>query len=145
MTRVPRFSVLALQFTRFGMVGVVGFIVDTSTFLFLGHVAGIQVYPARALAFVPATLATWMLNRRFVFRTSSSGGRKRDEYARHLGTQTFGIAINFLVFWLAVRSGLGRGSAQVVPLMLGSIAAMLFNFAGARLFVFRQPPAGNAR
>jgi putative flippase GtrA len=47
-----------------------------------------------------------------------------------------GIALNFSVFYVAVKLGLGRGSAQLVPLALGSGVAMAFNFIGARRMVF---------
>lgn len=124
------------QLASFAVVGTIGFGCDALLFLGLTQLAGIAVMPARVMAFVPATLVTWLLNRRMVFRTGGSAGRKRDEYFRYLVIQSIGIAINFAVFYVAVRIGLGIGSAQLVPLAMGSIAAMFFNFAGSRRFVF---------
>lgn len=128
------------QFLGFAFVGTAGFLSDAAVFLLLTQGLHAQVYLARALAFVPASLVTWSLNRHFVFRTGTAPGRKRDEYARHLVVQGTGIAINFACFWLAVRAGLGAGSAQLLPLAIGSGVAMLFNFAGSRHFVFRSGP-----
>ena len=129
-------DLLSRQMFQFGLVGVAGFASDASMFLLLTQGLGIGVLPARIMAFVPATVVTWLLNRWLVFRTAGGTRRKRDEYLRHFGIQSIGIAINFAVFYLAVQLQLGLHSAQVVPLALGSLAAMLFNYAGARKFVF---------
>ena len=123
------------QMLGFGLVGVAGFLTDAALFLLASQVLELPVMLSRALAFVPATIVTWWLNRSFVFRTSGTD-RAAHEYGRHLGVQAIGIALNFAVFYLAVKLGLGRGSAQLVPLALGSGVAMVFNFIGARHLVF---------
>ncbi len=126
------------QALGFALVGSAGFATDAALFLLGTQALGLPLLAARALAFLPATLVTWFLNRHLVFRTGASAHRRRDEYARHLGTQSLGIAINFLVFYGAVTLGLGRGSAQLVPLALGSLVAMAFNYLASRRFVFRH-------
>ena len=120
----------------FGIVGLIGFTTDAGLFLLSTQVVGMAIIPSRVLAFVPATMVTWLLNRTMVFRSTDSSRRKRDEYARYLLVQSIGIAVNFSVFMVAVHYGLGYGSAELVPLVLGSLAAMWFNFVGARAFVF---------
>jgi putative flippase GtrA len=122
----------------FVLVGCAGFATDALLYVLLGQVAGFPVYLARALAFLPATGVTWVLNRHFVFRTADTPHRRRDEYARHVGVQLLGIAINFATFTLALESGLGHGPAPLVPLAVGSLCAMVFNFTGASRFVFRR-------
>lgn len=120
----------------FALVGCVGFATDATLFLLLTQAAGLPLYASRALAFVPATLVTWLLGRWLVFRTVGGPRRKRDEYLRHLGVQSIGILVNFAIFYCAVKLGLGRHSAQLVPLALGSLAGMCFNYLGARRYVF---------
>jgi putative flippase GtrA len=126
------------EMVGFGLVGTVGFATDATLFLALTQGLAVPPLPARALAFVPATAVTWLLNRHFVFRTHAGLHRKRDEYARHLATQSLGIAINFACFYAALRAGLGRHSAQLVPLAIGSLAGMGFNYLGSRGFVYRR-------
>ena len=82
---------------------------------------------------------TWLLNRYLVFRTGNGTRRKRDEYGRYIFIQCCGIVINFAVFYVAVKLGLGRHSANIVPLVLGSGVAMFFNFVGAKRYVFLHP------
>lgn len=129
-------SVWNREVLTFGIVGLIGFSTDAGLFLLSTQLAGLAIIPSRVLAFVPATIVTWMLNRTLVFRSKDSSRRKRDEYSRYLLVQSIGIAVNFVVFILAVHYGLGHGSAQIVPLVLGSLAAMWFNFVGAKAFVF---------
>lgn len=124
------------QAAGFAMVGCAGFATDAALFLLLTQVADMAIYPSRAMAFVPASMVTWWLNRSLVFRTKGSPGRKRDEYLRHLGVQSIGIGLNFAAFYVAVRLGLGLHSAQLVPLAIGSLAGLAFNFVASRRFVY---------
>lgn len=126
---------LRRQALGFGVVGAIGFVTDAALFLLATQVLGWPVMLSRALAFVPATIVTWRLNRVFVFRTTGNA-RGPSEYARHLAMQAIGIAVNFGVFYLAVKLGLGRGSAQLLPLALGSGVAMVFNFLAAKRVVY---------
>ncbi len=140
MSRAPWVNGLAPRLRQplgFALVGCAGFATDALLFLLATQVLGIPVFPARALAFLPATGVTWLLNRHYVFRTGDSVHRKRDEYLRHFGMQSIGIALNFAIFYVAVRAGLGRGSAQLLPLAMGSLGAMVFNYLAARRFVYR--------
>jgi len=126
---------LRQQMLGFVIVGGIGFLTDAALFLFFSKWLAMPVMLSRALAFVPATIVTWRLNRSFVFRTKGAP-RGHHEYARHLAVQAIGISLNFAVFYVAVKLGLGRGSAQLVPLALGSGVAMVFNFIGAKRMVF---------
>jgi putative flippase GtrA len=126
----------ARQALGFGLVGAAGFATDALLFLVFSQGAGWPVMASRALAFLPATGVTWWLNRHYVFRTAGGARSRRGEYLRHLAIQGIGIAINFATFYAAVRAGLGAGSAQLLPLALGSGVAMVFNFLGARRLVF---------
>jgi putative flippase GtrA len=126
------------EWLGFALVGCAGFATDALLYVLYARYAGLPVYLARALAFLPATGVTWALNRHFVFQTAGTLHRRRDEYARHLGVQGLGIAVNFAAFSIALEGGLGRGPAPLLPLVIGSGCAMVFNFIGARRFVFRR-------
>lgn len=125
-----------LQPAGFAMVGCAGLATDAALFLLLTQGAGLPLFPSRALAFVPATVVTWLLNRGLVFRTAGGPRRKREEYLRHFGVQSIGILVNFATFYAAVRLGLGLRSAQLVPLAIGSLCGMVINYLGARRFVY---------
>lgn len=130
-------ALLARQAAGFAGVGVIGFVVDAGMFMILTNWSGLATIPARVLAFIPATLATWAINRFAVFQsTHVRHAAKAKEYAKYLLVQGGGIGINFSVFYLALEAF--PSSPSLFPLALGSLAAMAFNFTGARLIVFRS-------
>ncbi|MCV0382871.1 MAG: GtrA family protein [Erythrobacter sp.] len=126
---------LAGQFLRFGVVGTVAFLIDAGV-LWLAMGAGVNPYLARVLSFVPAFAANFLLNRAWTFGQTREQ-RPRGQAARYLAVQLTGMAVNYAVFAAIVAlAGEGRGVA-LVAVAAGSIAAMGFNFLGARRLVFR--------
>lgn len=129
------------QFLRFGLVGGVGFAVDAASVLLLTRGLGLSLWLAYALSFVIATLATWLLNRAFAFgQPRQPLHRLKGEYLRYFAVQSGGMAIRFGVIAAVLHLAPSLEAQPVVPLAFGSIAAMLFNFAGAKWLVFRPPP-----
>lgn len=125
-------AALGRQAGGFALVGAVGFAVDAGMFWLLNQKLGLAVLPARALAFIPATLATWALNRSAVFGSSRDGRAVLHEYLCYLLVQGLGIAINFACFYFAMQFGV----VPLIALVVGSVVAMTFNFVGAKILVF---------
>jgi putative flippase GtrA len=120
----------------FLVVGTVGFSVDAIALALLTHGAGLGPYVARVLSFVVAVSATYALNRAWSFRTRASA-RRGPEYARYLAVQIGGVVINFACFALCIELWALFAAYPVLALAVGSIVAMAWNYAGARLFTFR--------
>ena len=129
------FKLLPEGFPAFVIVGGVGFIVDASILAILVHGYGWGDYTARLVSFAVAVTATWYLNRQYVFSAKKTLNR-RSEYSRYLAVQLIGMAINFLVYSLCIASSPTMDQWPVLALAVGSVVALFFNFAGARLFVF---------
>jgi putative flippase GtrA len=119
----------------FIVVGGIGFIVDAGILAILVHGYGWGDYTARGISFAVAVTVTWYLNRRFVFADGRTGNRKT-EYTRYLGVQGTGMAINFLVYSLCIATNEMMDTWPVLALAVGSAVALIFNYAGSRLFVF---------
>jgi putative flippase GtrA len=127
------------QAISFLIVGVIGFAVDAALFWVLVRVAEWQPVTARIAAFLPATVATWILNRWMTFFTAHLGVLSLvTEYCRYLGVQAIGIGINFAVFYFALWGTKESCLSALIPFALGSLAAMVFNFVGAKYFAFSQ-------
>jgi putative flippase GtrA len=122
-------------FRAFAVVGGIGFIVDASILVILVHGYGWGDYTARVASFSVAVTVTWYLNRHYVFSAKKTLNR-RSEYSRYLAVQLFGMAINFLVYSLCITSSTTMDRWPVLALAVGSVVALFFNYAGARLFVF---------
>lgn len=123
---------LVRQLAWFGVVGCIGFSVDAAGYLLLAGPLGLAPLLARLLAFVPATIATWALNRGLAFsRAGPARWGAGAQYLRYLAVQGAGMAVNYGVFYLTHGAW-----PALLALALGSVAAMAFNFAGSRWLVF---------
>lgn len=128
-------SVLPKGFPAFFVVGGIGFVVDASILALLVHGYGWGDYTARVVSFAVAVTVTWALNRTYAFADQRSGNR-RSEYTRYLFVQGTGMAINFLIYALCIVSSELMDRWPVLALAVGSAVALIFNYAGSRMFVF---------
>jgi len=128
---------LTAKLLAYSAVGVIGFVVDAGVLTALSTGYGMNVYLARCASFSIAVLITWLLNRGYVFRGAAAlRGRRSAEYGRYLGVQVVGAAINFATFVAVLAVYPGLEAMPVVPLAAGSGLGLVFNFAGARRWVF---------
>ena len=123
------------QFLGFAAVGAVGFVIDAGILTVLMSVMGWGAYGARAISFATAVTATWWLNRRAVFRPTETPKR---EYSSYILVQIIGALINLGVFVLLIESAPPLLDWPVIPLAIGAVAGMIFNFFASRHFVFLE-------
>ena len=130
----PRASVG--QFVRFGVVGSLGFLIDTA--LTLGLIRGLEWTPplARVPAFLLASLATYALNRTWTFRSGKSVGFVAG-WLRYVVSTVGSSMLNYLVYFQIV-SLFGNSTWQIaVGIALGSLLGLLLNFTVSNKVVFR--------
>jgi putative flippase GtrA len=128
------------RFAKFLVVGGVGFVIDAGVLTLALRELTSSVYAARALSFGSAVLATWLLNRLFVF----DPGRRTSlvaEYGRYLAMQVAGALSNLGVFVALIEMMPRLSATPVVPLAIGAVLGALVNYAGSVLWVFnaRRP------
>ncbi|MGX7004345.1 GtrA family protein [Caballeronia sp. KNU42] len=121
----------------FGIVGGVGFVVDAGVLTLLSSNMGMNVYLSRLFSFTVAVFVTWMLNRRWVFKSDAPTTNKANEYISYLTVQVIGALINLGIFALSIFYFPGLKVYPIVPLAFGSVCAMFFNFVGAQVWVFK--------
>lgn len=120
-------------FLRFCLVGVVGFLVDAGLTLLFTQTVLLPPLPSRIAAFVLAATVTWLLNRRYTFR-STAGARSWLPYVTATG---FGAVINISVYWLWLRLVGESPEAIVDGVALGSVVALAFNYFVSRAIFAR--------
>ena len=132
----------ALQFLRFGAVGIAGLAVDLAVLFLLASLLG--WYAGRVVSFVAAASATWWLNRRFTFAASTGVVASRADvwrqYGRYIFSMLGGAAINYSVYVLTLH-WIDAPFAPALGVALGSCAGLLTNFTAAKRFVFKAPPS----
>jgi putative flippase GtrA len=134
----PERAALAAQFLRFGVVGTVGFVVDTLV-LYAALAAGLGLYWGRALSYVVAATGNWALNRAWTFRERNTGPAHR-QWAMFLVVNLGGFALNYGTYALLVSTWPTAAAHPVIAVAAGSLAGMFANFFASRALVFRAAP-----
>lgn len=127
---------LIIQFIKFGIVGVIGFIVDAGVLMLCMQEFGMGPYSGRMISFMAGASTTWICNRHFTFRGLGSG---------HAGVQWFkfvlasagGFTFNYGTYAALVANTELAAAYPVLGVAAGSIAGMFFNFAASKKLVFR--------
>lgn len=122
----------------FGLVGAIGFVIDGGILTVLSQRFGVNIYLSRLCSFTMATLGTWILNRTLVFKAQELDAQnKRQEYGKYLLVQIGGALLNLGVFSALIKAVPSLETIPVVPLAIGAVFGMLFNYSGSRYWVFK--------
>lgn len=129
--RFPGASETILQFSLFGLIGVVGVAINYSTFLAFLWVVGVH-YEIASLAgyLMPIPLVFWA-NRKFTFQ--SRGAEHRKEFAKYVALLGFSLGLNLILIYLLVEQG---GLAEELAQAYTQVVVTLTNFTGSKLWVF---------
>jgi putative flippase GtrA len=120
------------------VVGSVGFIVDAAVLTALVRYTDLGVYLPRLVSFPSALTVTWYLNRIWTFPGATTHGRVA-QYSRYAIVQTLGALLNLGVYSLAIAIGPAWfASVVAMPLAIASSIALVFNYAGSKVWAFRQ-------
>jgi putative flippase GtrA len=138
----PERSRTALQFLKFGVVGTIGFVVDTAV-LYAGLALGLGLYSGRAVSYLAAATTTWALNRAWTFRGQGSGPAWR-QWAVFVAINLIGFACNYGTYAALVAFVPLVAQHPVIGVAAGSLAGMVGNFVLSRRFVFGGTGVGTA-
>jgi putative flippase GtrA len=130
----PEGRIMVAQFMRFGVVGLAGLVVDTTTVYGLRHSLGL--YVAGLIAYVASATGNWMLNRIWTFRGQGSGSARR-QWGLFMVTNLAGFVLNRGTYVILVTFVAAAADQPVIATAAGSVAGMLVNFNLSRRLVFR--------
>ncbi len=131
----PAHLQVLMQMTQFGMVGVVGFGVDTAVVYALLGWAGL--YAAGTLAYAVAVTTTWWLNRVWTFRGLSNIGPVHRQWLKFVLANVPGLCLNLGTYFVLVTVSAFCAGYPVVAIFAGAVAGMSANFILSRAVVFR--------
>lgn len=124
------------RFLRFGLVGIVGFLVDAGIMQAMISLTSSGPVWARVASIPVAVLATFLLNRHATFRDARTTP-VLSSLLRYAGVSAGGASINFLTYSVLVLCSERMASVPLLPLALASVIALGFNFLGSKYFAFR--------
>jgi putative flippase GtrA len=126
------------QMFWFGIVGVIGFVVDGGVLEGMVHGFGSDPYSARALSFLAAASSTWLLNRRLTF--SRSDRASVGEWGLYVLLMMIGALLNLGVYAAVVWRFGSSEELLLIALAAGTGAGMVVNFSSARYLLHRPSP-----
>ncbi len=127
------------QFLRFGVVGALGFVWDTST-VYLTR-ATIGLMPAIMLAFLVAATLNWALNRAWTFRHTPCVHSLARQWALYMVANSLGFVLNRGTAAILVTAFVACREQPVLALAAGAGAGLAANFILSQRFVFRTRAA----
>jgi putative flippase GtrA len=132
-TNPARLGMIA-QFMRFGVVGLIGLVIDTATVYGLRYSLGL--YGAGLVAYFTSATVNWVLNRIWTFRGLGSGPAHR-QWGMFLITNLAGFVLNRGTYAVLVTFVAAAAAQPVIATAAGSMAGMFVNFYMSRKVVFR--------
>lgn len=94
---------LIAQFMKFGIVGVIAFVIDYGVMIFLTEVFGVPYLISTTISFVVSVIFNYFASMRFVFKRKDDMSRRR-EFIIFIVLSVCGLGINDLLMWLMVDS-----------------------------------------
>ena len=137
-----RFELLFHEVAKFGVVGAIGFVVQLGVQNALHSGAGVGPLTALVIAYVIATIVTFVGNRHWAFKHRKGGGLGQ-ETMLFVALNVVGIFIQvgivaFVRYGLHMTDNLSYNVATIIGIGIGT----LFRLYTYRRFVFlAQPPA----
>ena len=126
---------LLAEFIVFGVVGVVGFLVDT--FVVYATRRWMGLYLGGVLAYVAAVTTTWWLNRVWTFRDRGSDGHMARQWAAFVMASLPGLCLNLGSYFVLITVVPICALHPVIAIAAGAVAGMFANFTLSRTVVFR--------
>ena len=122
------------QIARFGVVGVIAFVIDYAVLLVLTEFFGVHYLISSAAAFLVSVIFNYVLSIAFVFDTDRSRG-KGAEFALFALMSAGGLGINQAVMWLLTDVG---AVAYQLSKLVATAVVMVYNFVTRKLFLERK-------
>lgn len=122
------------SFIRFGIIGALGFVWDTSTVYALRHFT--NLYIAGTCGFLVAASLNWVLHRVWTFRHVQHGAA-HVQWAKFLLANVLGFSFNRGTFFVLVAFVPLVVRHPVLGTAAGACVGLGFNYVLSKRFVFR--------
>ena len=125
------------QFLRFGVVGTVGFLVDSAMLLTM-MALGLGPYGGRVVSYLAAASTTFALNRAWTFRSAARDAPMAAQWGRFVALNLVGFAANYGTYAALIATVQLVAAYPVLGVAAGSVAGMFLNFGLSRRYVFKE-------
>lgn len=125
------------QIFRFGIVGVISFLIDYSIFWILHDQMSVYYLFANACSFSISVIVNYILNLKFVFQ-SSENSNKTKEFITYIILNIIGLGFNQFIMKVCV------GYLRITPMISKIIATgivMIYNFISRKILIEKNNSA----
>lgn len=122
---------LIAQFMKFGVVGIIAFVIDYGLMVLLTEVFGVNYLISATVSFTVSVVFNYIASMRYVFRHKEDMSRRR-EFAIFVVLSVIGLGINNGLMWLG--TGL-LGISYLITKLFATAVVMLWNFVTRKKFL----------
>lgn len=122
---------LIKQILKFGVVGVIAFVIDYAVLVLCKEVFGLPVLVSAATGFTVSVIANYILSVKFVFDVDENKSKKRN-FILFIIFSVIGLGLTELIMWL------GTDIINLHYLFVKVVATgivMVFNFITRKMFL----------
>ena len=124
-----------IQIFRFGIVGVIAFIIDYATLILCKEVFGLNVLLSAAIAFTVSVVINYILSVAWVFDVDKEKD-KRKNFIIFIIFSIIGLGLTELIMWIG--TDLMHINYLIVKI-IATIIVMVFNFITRKIFLEKKP------
>ena len=122
---------LTQQFLKFGVVGVIAFVIDYGLMVFFTEVVGFNYLVSATIGFTVSVIFNYLASMRYVF-THREGVSKRYEFIVFVILSVIGLLINNGSMWLGVDV---LGISYLIVKIGATIIVAIWNFVTRKYFL----------
>ena len=122
---------LVQQFMKFGVVGVIAFVIDYGLMVALTELAGVNYLISATISFTVSVVFNYLASMRYVF-THKQGLSRRREFVIFVVLSVIGLGVNDLLMWLGSSV---LGVSYLIVKIVATAIAMGDNFVTRKIFL----------
>ena len=122
---------LLAQFMKFGVVGVIAFVLDYGLLALLTELFGINYLVSATISFTASVVFNYVASMRYVF-THKEGMSRRREFVIFVVLSVIGLLINNGCMWAGVEL---LGVHYLLTKIVATAIVMIWNFVTRKIFL----------
>ncbi len=119
------------QIMKFGVVGVIAFVIDYGLMVALTELAGVNYLISATISFIVSVTFNYFASMRYVF-THKEGMSRRREFFVFVVLSVIGLLINDALMWLGTDIA---GISYLITKIFATAVVMVWNFVTRKIFL----------